>query len=166
MHAVEHGGGAAAGDEGEDGDGGAGGIEGGFFAGVEGVGGVVAAFGVDVGLDLFDEAGDAGFFEDDDGVDAAEGGDDFGAIEFGVDGAVGAFEGADGGVGIDGDDEGVSEGAGLLEVADVAGVQKVEAAVGEDEVFALAFQGVAQLADVFGGGGVEIGRGHGGSGGR
>jgi hypothetical protein len=41
-------------------------------------------------------------------------------------------------------------------------VEEVEAAVGEDEVFALAFEGVAQLADIFGCGGVEVWGGHGG----
>lgn len=108
-------------------------VEGGAFFGVEGVGGVVAAFGVDVGLGGAEEVGGASFGEDADGADAGEGSKDFGAVGFGIDGAGGAFEAADGGIVIEADEEEVAEGAGGLEVADVAGVEEVEAAVGGDE---------------------------------
>jgi hypothetical protein len=109
---------------------------------------------------VLNETGDAGVFEDGDGIDTAQGGDDFGAIEFGVDGAVGTFEGADGGVGIDGDDKGIPERAGLLQVAHMSGVQEVKATVGEDETAALLLEFVPELADVFGGCGLKIRGGH------
>ena len=146
LHAGNDAGGAAAGDEGEDVDGGANAIERGFLARVEGVGGVVTAFRIDVRADGVDESGDARFSEKGDVIDAAEGGEDLGAVEFSVDGAGGAFESADRGVGVEGNDEGVAEGASMLEVADVTGVKEVEAAVGEDQATALGIHLVPQAA--------------------
>ena len=67
----------------------------------------------------------------------AEGGDDLGAGVEGVDGAGGAFEAADAVVGVQCDDEAVAGGAGLGEEGDVAGVEDVEAAVGEADGEAL-----------------------------
>lgn len=126
-------GGGAAGEVAEEADLDAEGVEGLAFAGVEGVEGVVTAFGVDLGADGLEEVGDAGVVEDGDVVDHFEGGEDFGAVVLGVDGARGAFEGADALVTVEGDEEGVTALAGLAEVADVAGVEEIKAAVGEDE---------------------------------
>ena len=74
-----------------------------------------------------------GLVVDDHGVHAIEGGQEFGAFVLGEDGAARAFQLADAGVAVEADDEGVAEGAGGFEGLDVAGVEKVEAAVGEDE---------------------------------
>lgn len=156
MQAVEDTGGAATWHEGEDGNGSACGVKSGLFAGVESLGRVVTAFGVDVRLNFRDEPGDAWFFKKDHGIDTTESSDDFSAIEFAIDGAAGALEGADGVVGVDSDDESVSERAGLLEVSDVTGMKEVETAVGEDEVLAFMLERFAQVADLFGGGGVKI----------
>jgi hypothetical protein len=48
-----------------------------------------------------------------------------------------AFKFRDGGVGIDADEQGVAEVAGGFEIGDVAEVEDVEAAVGDDELFML-----------------------------
>ena len=59
------------------------------------------------------------------------------AVGFVVDRAVVALESADRIVGVDPDHEQVAELGGLAEVGDVAGVEDVEAAVGEDDGFTL-----------------------------
>lgn len=81
-------------------DGGAGCVQRCFFSGVERVGCVVTALCVDVWAEGFDDRGGAFSREDGDVVDAAEGREDCGAVEFGVDWAGRAFEFADGCVGI------------------------------------------------------------------
>jgi hypothetical protein len=78
-----------------------------------------------------------------------------------MDGTRGAFERADRGVGVQGDDEGVSEGAGLAEIADVADVEEIEDAVGEDELLALRMKRRSEGADFFDGGEPGGGGGHG-----
>jgi hypothetical protein len=128
---------------------GAGFLEGGAFLGVEGLEGVVATLRVEGGTDGTDDAGGALGVVDSDVVDGAEGGKDAGAVLGAIHGTGGAFEGADGGVGIDGDGEGVAEGAGALEVIDVAGVKDVEAAVGEDEAAAFGAESVGFGGKVF-----------------
>ena len=52
--------------------------------------------------------------EEDDGVDGGEGGHDAGAFALGDDGARGAFEAADGGVGVEAEDELGAEACGSL----------------------------------------------------
>ena len=99
----------------------------------DGFDGVVAAFDEDVGADLADELEGRVFGEEDDGVDGGEGGHDAGAFVLGDDGARGAFEAADGGVGVEAEDELGAELAAVFEQGDVADVEEVEAAVGEDD---------------------------------
>ena len=71
--------------------------------------------------------------EDDDGVHARERGEDLRALGFGRDRTVRPLDGPDRSIRVHADDERVAERARLLEVADVAGVQQVEDAVGEDD---------------------------------
>ena len=102
----------------------------------DGVGGVVGAFRVDVGAQLLEKIFDVGFREYDDVVDGAKSGDEEGAGLFVEDGAAGAFECANAGVGIDGDDEEVAFGFGGGEIAGVADMERVEDAVGEHDALA------------------------------
>ena len=135
--AGEDGRGGAAGNEGQNVNLGADFLQGGALAGVERFDGVVAAFGVESGVDGADDVRDAQRVEDDDVVHGAERGHDAGAVLLAIDGAGWAFQFADGAVGIQRDGECVAEGASALEVIDVAGVEEIEAAVGQDEAATL-----------------------------
>lgn len=103
--------------------------------------GVVAPLDQGVGLEFIDEVEGGVFGEEHDGVDGLEGAEDAGAFVLGVDGAGGAFEAFDGGVVVEADDEEVAHGGGLFEEGDVPAVEDVEAAVGEDNFFALLAEG-------------------------
>src|SRR5882724_3013390 len=92
----------------------------------DGAGGVVGAFGVDVGAEFFEEFFYVGFGENQDVVDVAESGNEKGAGLFVEDGAAWAFERADAGIGIDGDDEDFSFGFGGRKIAGVTDVEGVE----------------------------------------
>ena len=125
---------------GDDGDGynvAAGGFH--FFTADDLIAGPVAAFDEDVWEQGGDDALGSEGVEDEHSVNALESGEDFGALEFGDEGSALTFQLADAGVAVDGDEESVTEGAGLLEGADVAGMEKVETAVGEDEFESVAF---------------------------
>src|ERR1700692_1261634 len=76
----------------------------------DGVGGVVGAFCVDIGAQIFEKFFDVGFGKNHDVVHGAESGDEKGARLFVKDGAAGAFQRADAGIGIDGDDEKIAFG--------------------------------------------------------
>jgi len=65
--------------------------------------------------------------------------ENFGAFVRGKDGAARAFELANAGVAVEADEEDVAKAARLLEGGNVAGMQKVKAAVGEDDAAAIAF---------------------------
>ncbi len=87
-----------------------------FFAADDFVAGPVAAFYENVGEQGGDGFAGSWLVVDDDGVDAFESGEDFGAFLFRNDGAAGAFELADAGVAVEADDENVAEGAGGFKV--------------------------------------------------
>ena len=106
-----------------------------------GVGGVVGAFRMDVGTQFFEQFFDVGFREDYYVIHGAEGGDEKGAGLFIENGTAGAFERADAGIGIDGDDENVAFGFCAGEVAGMADVERIEDAVGEDDALAALFGG-------------------------
>jgi hypothetical protein len=103
-----------------------------------GVGSVVGAFGVNVGAERLEERLDVGFAEKDHVVYGAEGGDQICARGFRQDGPTGAFQGADAGVVVHGDDEDIAFAAGALEITDVSYVERVKAAVREDDSLAMA----------------------------
>ena len=107
--------------------------------------GVVAALDENIGTKDADELEWGVFFEQHDGVDGGEGGHDAGAFALTDDGPGGPFEAADGAVGVEAEDEFRAETAAVLEQGDVADVEEIEAAVGEDDGFA----GGAPLGDTF-----------------
>lgn len=98
--------------------------------------GPVGSFDEDVGEQFGDEIAGGVFIEEGDGIDGLKGGGEGGAVAFGDDGAVGAFQALDARVGVEGENEHVAEGTGGFKKADVAGVEDVVAAVGEDDGFA------------------------------
>ena len=69
----------------------------------------------------------------DDGIDALERGEHLGALGFGIDRPAGSLVAPHRRVGVHADDERVAERARLPQVADVAGMEDVEHAVGEDD---------------------------------
>lgn len=150
-------GGRPAGDQREDHDASACGFDRAPLVCVEGVQRVIAAFDIDIGLSQGQEPDSSGLRKDANRIDASEGGQDHGAVGFGVDGAGRTFEGADGCVAVEPDQQGVAEVAGGFEVLDVAGMEDIEATVRDDDArMALALPGapgveVVQGHDFFGG---------------
>lgn len=126
-------GGGEAGLEGEGEDLAAGGLD--FFAAGDEVG-PVGALDEEIGEDGGDEFAGGVFVEEGDGIDGIEREGDAGAGLFITDGAGGAFEALDARIGVEGEDENVAESASGLEEADVAGVEDVVAAVGENNTLA------------------------------
>jgi hypothetical protein len=110
-----------------------------FFAANDLIAGPVATLDEDIGKKSGDDGARSGFVEDEDSVDAFEAGEDFGALVLRNDRAARSFEGANAAIAVDADDEVIAEGAGGFETADVSGVQKIEAAIGEDNFAAVAF---------------------------
>ncbi len=98
-----------------------------------GVDGVIGALAVDVRLQLEQQRRHGRFRKNDDVGDAAQGGDELGPILFGEERPVGPLQGRDRPIVVDGDDEAIGFARGRLEVADVAGVQQIEAAVREGD---------------------------------
>ena len=110
----------------------------------DGVGGVVGALGVNVGTQFFEQFFDVRFGENHDVVHDPEGGDEKGAGLFVENGAARAFQRASAGVGVDGDDEKVALLFCAGEVANMADVEGVEAAVGENDALAALLRGCQQ----------------------
>src|SRR5207302_5486646 len=99
----------------------------------------VATFDENVGQQRGDGFARSDFVKDDDGVNTFEGGENLRAFKFRQDRAARAFQLADAGVAVDADDERVAKRTRLLQALNVAGMQKVEAAVCEDDAAAVAF---------------------------
>src|SRR4030042_1576782 len=59
------------------------------------------------------------------------------------------LEPADRGIAIEGDDEDVAQALGLVEQPDMSGMEKVETAVGEDDLLAPAFEPPADRGELF-----------------
>lgn len=113
--------------------------------------GPVAGFDEDGREESGDEGGGLVFVEEGDVVDGFEGGEHEGAVALVDDGAGGALEASDGGVGVDGDDEDVALRARKGEGGGVSGVEDVEAAVGEDDGAAFFAEAAADGDKVVGG---------------
>lgn len=107
--------------------------EDGPFARVERFGPVVATFDVDVRADRREEPVRALFPEDDNGVHASQSGENGGALFLWYERTMRAFEFTRGTVGIEADDEQVTEFFGALQIADVTEVKEVETTVGGDD---------------------------------
>jgi len=105
----------------------------------------VGTFDQDVGKDFGDQFAGSVLIEEGDGVDGLQLGGELGPLEFVEQRAGGAFEALDAGIGVEREDEDVAEGAGLFKGADVAGMEQVVAAVGEDDGFAFLFPAAALL---------------------
>lgn len=138
--AVDDVGGGSAFDARDDGDASAVAFDDAAFFLVDGVDGVVAAFGVDVGVEAVDDGGGGVVGKDDDVVDELKTGHLECAFVFGVYGASFAFDGAYGCVAVEAEYEDVAFACGADEVHDVAGVENVEAAVGPDDFLAFRFE--------------------------
>lgn len=142
------------------------GFDGGAFL-ADGGGGVVrgvgvfAALGVDVGLYALKHLDRGGPAVDRDVVHAAQRREHLGPLGLGKRGAARAF--VDKTVGGDGDDQHSPKPAGGVEVADVADVQEVEAAVTQHDPppgDAVVADGVGQSIEIEGGGGAGHGWHH------
>ncbi len=92
----------------------------------------VGALDEHVGLQCRDDLAGRVLVENDRRVDARERGEDLGAFVLGRDRPPLALVRAHRSIGVDADDERVTEGACLPQVADVAGMEEIEDAVGED----------------------------------
>jgi len=101
-------------------------------------GGVVGTLGVDAGAQVFEKAFHVWLIENYDVIHGGESGDEFGASLLGQDGSAGALEIANAGVGIYRDNEDVSFALGAFEIAGVANVKNVKAAVSKDDAAAAA----------------------------
>ena len=95
--------------------------------------GVIGAFGVDVGLEFAQQRIYVELVENDDVIHGAKSGYQRGAGAFGEDGAAVALQFPCAGIGIDSYDEQIAFGARRLQIADVAHVQQIENAVGEND---------------------------------
>ena len=98
--------------------------------------GVVGALGVDVGAEARDQRVGAVLLEDDHRVHPAHRGDQLRPLRGGHHRAARALQPPHRGVGVEPDHERVAERAGGLEIADVADVEEIEAAVGEHQPLA------------------------------
>jgi hypothetical protein len=99
----------------------------------DGVLGPVGAFDQHVRLNRRDEIAWGGSVEDDHGVDAAEGFEDFGALRLCRDRTLRSFDLTDRSVGVQADEQRASKVTRVLEIAQVANVQEIEDAVGEND---------------------------------
>lgn len=94
---------------------------------------------MDIGFEGSDEGFRCLFGKAEDVINTSQRFDDGEAIFEGVDGTVGSFvESADASVGIESDDQDISEGFGLFEILDVTGMEDIENSIGEDKDFAFA----------------------------
>ena len=110
-----------------------------FFAANDLVSCPIAAFHKNV----WEQSGDGALWrkivENHHAIDAFKRGQNFRALPFGNHRATLAFELFDAGIAVQTDDQRVTQAAGMFEAADVAGMQQVEAAVGEHDAATVAF---------------------------
>lgn len=105
--------------------------------------GVVAAFYEYIGAEGVDEGFGGVFIEEGNGIDTEQGGCLEGAILLVGNGAVHAFEALHGSICVKGKDEDVAKAGGAGKQIEVSMVQDIEAAIGEDYLFACEAPGVA-----------------------
>jgi hypothetical protein len=96
----------------------------------------VRTFDEDVWSDRRDDLVRRLLIENGDGVHACECGENFGTLGFRSDRPIRSLDRSDGAIGVDADNQRVAERPRVLQVTDMAGVQQVEDAVGEDDGFA------------------------------
>src|SRR5207248_1543085 len=100
---------------------------------VDSVDGVITSLGIDFGPNHREQPHRIGFVEDAYRIHAGQSGQHAGTVRLAIDGAVRAFDGPHGGVAVDRDQQGVAQITGGFEVTYMTGMQKVEAAIGDDE---------------------------------
>ena len=94
--------------------------------------GPIGALDEHIGKEGSDQFARGILFEKSYGIDRGKGLSEFGALGLRDERAGRPFHATNAGIGIQGEDQDVSEGAGLLQEADMAGVQEIVAAVGEN----------------------------------
>src|SRR5262245_47865600 len=102
----------------------------------DGVFGPVGAFDKGVWLNRGDQIARRVLVKNDDAVNTRERLEDFDPLRCRRDRTAWSLVGAHGSVGVDAYDQRITEPACALQVADVAGVQQIEHAIGEDDRFA------------------------------
>jgi len=102
----------------------------------DGFGRVVGALGVNVRKEILEQLFHIGFRENQDEVDSANCGDELSTGLLVEDRTASAFQVTKAGIGIHGDDKDVALAPGTFKVADVADVERVKAAVGENDALA------------------------------
>ena len=96
----------------------------------------IRALDQNVGQDCGDQLARRVFIEKRDGVDGAKRQGHAGALRFGDQRPGGAFEARDARIGVQRQDQDVAERTGAFQQADVAGMQKIVTAIGENHGFA------------------------------
>ena len=102
------------------------------------LGGVVCAFGVDIGAKYFQKHFDVGLDKEHNIIHATKRGDELGARAFVEDGAAGPFELADAGIRVDADNENIAFAPRAFEITDMSDVQRVKTTIRKDNALALA----------------------------
>jgi len=110
-----------------------------FFAADDLIARPVATFDEHIGKQSSDYFLRSGFVEDEDSIDTFETSEYLGALALRYNRAPGTFEGANAAVTVNPDDEDIAKGACSFQAVDMAGMKKIEAAVGEDHFAAVAF---------------------------
>jgi hypothetical protein len=100
---------------------------------------VIGSFGMDVRAKIFEERLDTRFTKEDDVIHGAKRSDEKSSCIFIKDGTAEAFQSADAQIRVHSHDENVPFEAGAFEIADVADVKRIEAAVGENDLMAMLF---------------------------
>ena len=111
--------------------------------------GIIAAFHVEVRLGVRKEIERSGLGKNANPTDAFQRSEHRGAISLAVDGTAGAFVLADSIIAVEPDEEGVAEVACAFEIGDVAGMEDVKTAVGNDEFLAAFTEGGAPSGKFF-----------------
>ena len=101
---------------------------------------VIIPLDEDVGPQGGDETGRCLFPKDDHVINWFEGGEQFGAFPLGDERSAGSFQFFNGSVGVESDDEDITESFCLPQYPQMADVQKVETTVGENNFFSGAFE--------------------------
>jgi hypothetical protein len=99
----------------------------------------VAALHQNIRKELRDNFAGIEVLKNDHAIDAFQGRENLSAFAFGQHRAASAFELTHTRVAVQADDECIAQRAGLLKAADVAGMQKIEAAIGENDAATVAF---------------------------
>ena len=115
------------------------------------VGGIIAAFHVNIRRGEGEQAGGARFIKNTNGIDRLKGGEHERAVVLGIEGAAVAFEFAHGTVAVDEHEQGVGLRSRGGEIIHMAGVEQIKTAVRDGEFFATGAQVFAPSRERVGG---------------